>query len=57
MEMIKNIEKQVIYVVEREIDMFTDLKYVMKSYLRSLLVVIGKKIELKNTGIRKGTQD
>ena len=39
MEMIENIEKQDIYVDESK---FTDLKYVMKSYLRSLLVVIGK---------------
>ena len=28
--------------VESEIDMFTNLKYVMKRYLRSLLVVIEK---------------
>ena len=42
MEMIKNIEIQGIYVDESKIDMFTDLKYVMKSYLRSLLVVIEK---------------
>ena len=53
--MTKNIQIQGIYVDESKIDMFTDLKYIMKSYLGSLLVVIEK--GLKNTGILKGTQD